>query len=106
MIPYVPVIFVLSLIVSLLLNAGSIAILSKKPSGAVILSTLTNTCTWLSLYVIAKLSDWSIPLIIADALGDILGDGMTALRWPPWLWKILNRKKKKPYLKKTPATTA
>jgi len=107
MILYAPIVFLLEFIVSYLLNAGSIVILIKKPSQAACLSALTNACTWTSFYIIGKISDWSILLILCASCGDILGDYLTALRWPTRLWKILNKpQKRKKKLERIPVMTA
>ena len=97
MIWYAPIIFVMEFAVSYLLNSGSIAIISRKPSRALFLSFCTNVCTWISFYVIAKVSDWSIPLIISSILGDMFGDWLVARRKP---------RKKSKYVKKFPVSTA
>ena len=97
MILYAPIIFAMEFAVSYLLNSGSIAIISRKPNRAALLSVATNVCTWASFYIIAKISDWSVPLIVASIAGDVFGDWLVANRKP---------KKKKPYLKKIPTSTA
>lgn len=96
MLHYVPIVFILEFVVSFLLNSGSIAILTRKPNRAVLLSVATNICTWASFYIIGKISDWSIPLILASICGDVLGDYIVAKRKP----------KKKVYKKKFPVSTA
>ncbi len=97
MIAYAPVIFFMEFAVSYLLNSGSIAILSRKPHRAVLLSVLTNVLTWASFFIIAKISDWSVPLIVSSIAGDVCGDWLVASRKP---------KKKKVYFKKLPFTTS
>ena len=97
MISYAPLIFVMEFAVSYLLNSGSIAIITRKPAQAVFLSVLTNILTWASFYIIAAISDWSIPLIIASVLGDVFGDFVVASRKP---------KKKRKSTKRFPFTSA
>ena len=97
MISYAPIIFVMEFAVSYLLNSGSIAIITRKPGKAVFLSVLTNVCTWVSFYIIAKISDWSIPLIVASVLEDVVGDFVVASRKP---------RKKRKSTKKFPFTSA
>jgi hypothetical protein len=97
MIAYAPVIFLMEFAVSWLLNSGSIAILARKPKRAVLLSVLTNVLTWASFFIIGKISDWNVWLISASILGDVTGDFIVSIRKP---------KKKKPYLKRIPTSTA
>jgi len=106
MIAYAPIVFLLEFIVSYLLNAGSIAILTKKSLNATILSGITNICTWASLIVVVKITDWNVWMIISASLGDMMGDYLVAERWPDWLWQRLNKPRKKKYLKRSPVTTA
>jgi hypothetical protein len=94
MIFYIPIVFILELIMSYLLNSGAIAILSKRPSMAAGMSILTNICTWATFYIVAKVGDWSPVLMICAATGDICGDYLTAAREPKALWKWINRSRR------------
>jgi hypothetical protein len=120
MIIYAPIIFILSFILSVFLNSGALSIFGQKPNGATVSSIITNVTSWGALYLVAKIGDWSLILILADALGDIMGDRWVAQRYKglilldrisprlyKFLYDLLNPpRKKKPYLKRIPVTSA
>ena len=96
MILYAILIFVMEFILSALLNSNSIAIISRKPWKATQLSFVANALYWTRFFIIAKVSDWSVLLIVASIIGDVLGDWLIASRKP----------KKRKYIRKTPFSTA
>jgi hypothetical protein len=68
---------------------------------------MTNGANWLSLYIVGKVTNWSIELIIATAIGDVLGDLLVAKKWPRPVYDFLvGKRKRNPTMKKIPITTA
>jgi hypothetical protein len=100
-------VIVSSFIFSYLVNTSTITILKKRPKRVIPISLLTKGASWASFYIIGRISDWSIALIIADMIGDTLGDTAVAQRWPKFIyWFLVGKRRTKPYQKKTPVTTA
>jgi hypothetical protein len=91
-------IFTIEIVLSFLLNTTSIAILCRKAGLTVKVSLLSGVLYWVRLYLIAKLSDWDIGLMISSVIGDSVGDYLVAKR------KI--KPKRKPARKKFPVSTA
>lgn len=91
---YCPIVLIMEFVTSYLLNSGAISIFSKKVLRAGILSVLTNICTWSTFYIVVKLGDWNVLMMIFASSGDVAADMMVAARWPKGLWRLLNPKKK------------
>jgi len=107
MLLWIIIVFISSTIASYLVNISAMTVIGKKGNTVIPVSLITKTFTWISFYIVGKITDWSIPLIIMDIIGDTIGDKCVAERWPPMIYYFLVPKRnKKPAMKKTPVTTA
>jgi hypothetical protein len=80
---------------SFLLNKTTLGILGRKQAITVKLSCLAGILYWIRLFLIIRLSDFDIGLMIASIIGDTVGDWLVAKRKP---------KKKKIYRGRSPFT--
>ena len=104
---WIIIVLVSSTIASYLVNISAMTVIGKKGNTVIPVSLITKIFTWISFYVVGKITDWSIPLIICDIIGDTIGDKCVAERWPSLIYYFLVPKKgKKPVMKKIPITTA
>ena len=92
------IIFITEIVLSFLLNTTSIAILARKVGLTVRVSLICGILYWTRLYIVAKLSDWDIGLMLASIMGDTIGDYLVAKR--------MIKPRKKIYRKKIPVSTA
>jgi len=103
--------FFLEIIHSVLANWVNVSIISRKPQRAVKYSLATGIAGWSILFIIGKLSDWNIAIMVSTVIGDSIGDYIVASR----KIKPKNKNKakydingtiKRTYRKKFPVSTA
>ncbi len=82
---------------SFLLNTTTLNILKRKAKITIEASLFAGILYWIRLFLVIKLSDFDIGLIIASIAGDTVGDVLVARRKP---------KKKPIYRKRTPFSNA
>lgn len=106
---WIIIVLISSTVASYLVNISAMTVIGKKGNTVIPVSLITKTFTWVSFYIVGKITNWSIALIIMDIIGDTIGDKCVAERWPPMIYYFLVPKKtKKPTMKKIPkdVTTA
>jgi len=105
----VPLTFLSGCVASYLVNTSAITVITHRVRRVIPTSVMTNGATWLSLYIVGKVTNWSVEYIIATAIGDIVADFMVTLKFPRPVYDFLvGKRHKKPVMKKIPkdVTTA
>lgn len=97
---YCVICFFLELVTSYLANWANVSIISRKPKKAIYYGFANGLANWAILFIIGKLSDWNIPIMIVSVIGNATGDYIVANR------KLKPKTKASIYRKKTPFTSA
>lgn len=89
-------VFLASVLASYLINTSALTIIGHRIRRVVPVSIMTNIAGLSSLYIIGKVSDWNIPVIVAVGIGDVLADLLVCLKWPKpvYNWLVGTRKKR------------
>lgn len=85
-------VFAASALESVVLNRGTLSMLTKQPKSAAINSLAFNLMSWVKMAAVIKWSEWDIALMISDGVGDVIGDYIAAHRGRKNMsWELLKQ---------------